>query len=313
MKSAVWLLAMGTLAMVGGCTPPAKTPETSQQSEGSSPEVAQGTKPEAATPEIKPDPKTSEPTEGEKAAARVAERMMTAPIATDAALAIKPPGSGDWKPSKEQPKLVQIGQKVDDALAKLPPAFVDARLTYKTEIGELIGKTEVMVQNDKMFKVTYNLPKNEAEQSVIIADGDRQAEKEGEKWRLTKKSGGEASASDLAAWPMEFPAMMFSPLTDNRRTWGPLFKTWAKQGTKIEERSETINGEKKVLYRILHESKDTQIEVILDGEMMLPTTVRSNYPRPGGGRNQMMWTGRWGFGGSHDAKNFVIPMASKQS
>lgn len=308
MKSSFWLLAVSALLLAGGCQPSAK-PEAKTEETGGPAEVVtgEGTDSSVTTPKL--DSGESKPTPGEVAAAKAAEKMMSTPIATTEALAIKPVGSGNWKPSKEQPKLVQIGEKVDAALAKLPPAFVDARLTYKTEVGELIGKSEIKIQNDKMFRVTYNLPKNEAEQSIIVADGERQAEKEKDKWKLVKKEGGEASAKELAAWSAEFPALMFSPLTDNRRTWGPLFKEWSKQGTKVEEKSETINGQKKVIYRVLHKSKDSQMEVILDGEMMLPTTVRTDYPRPGGGRNQMMWTGRWGFGGSHDAKDFRIPMA----
>jgi hypothetical protein len=308
MKSPFWLLAVSALVVAGGCQPSAK-PAVKSDGPGASAEVVKDSEQLQSDGTVKPDQSSDSPSPQEDAAATAAKKMMTTPIATTEALTIKPSGSGNWKPSDEQPKLAQIGEKVDQALAKLPPAFVDARLTYKTEVGELIGKSEIKVQNDKMFRVTYNLPKNEAEQSIVIADGEKQAEKEKDQWRIVKKEGGEASSDELAAWSAEFPALMFSPLTDNRKTWGPLFRQWSKQGTKVEEKTETINGQKKVIYRVLHKSGDSQMEVILDGEMMLPMTVRTDYPRPGGGRNQMMWTGRWGFGGSHDAKDFRIPMA----
>lgn len=308
MKSPLWLLAVSALVVAGGCQPSAK-PEAKSEGAGVSAEVAKDSEQLESDGSIKLDQPKDRPSAQEDAAATAAKKMMTTPIATTEALTIKPEGSGNWKPSDEQPKLVQIGDKVDQALAKLPPAFVDARLTYKTEVGELIGKSEIKVQNDKMFRVTYNLPKNEAEQSIIIADGEKQAEKEKDQWRIVKKEGGEASSAELAAWSAEFPALMFSPLTDSRKTWGPLFRQWSREGTKVEEKTETINGQKKVIYRVLHKSNDSQMEVILDGEMMLPMTVRTDYPRPGGGRNQMMWTGRWGFGGSHDAKDFRIPIA----
>lgn len=305
MKSSLWLLALAALVVAGGCQPPAK-PEakpdgTEATGEPATSEGSGGGKETASNS----DPKKPAQTPEEK----LSERLTEGPIANEEALRIKPQGSNNWKPSKEQPKLVQIGEKVDSALAKLPPAYVDARLTFKTEIGELVGKAEIKVQNDKTFRVAYNLPRNEAEQTIIIGDGERLAAKEKDKWELVKKEGGAASPEELSSWAMEFPALMFSPLTDNRQTWGPLFKEWSKQGTKVEEKFETINGQKKVIYRVLHESKGTQMEVILDGEMMLPMTVRTDAPRPGGGRNQMMWTGRWGFGGSHDAKDFRIPMA----
>ena len=308
MKSPFWLLAVSALVVAGGCQPSAK-PAAKSDGPGASAEVVKDSEQLQSDGTVKPDQSSDRPSPQEDAAATAAKKMMTTPIATTEALTIKPSGSGNWKPSDEQPKLVQIGEKVDQALAKLPPAFVDARLTYKTEVGELIGKSEIKVQNDKMFRVTYNLPKNEAEQSIVIADGEKQAEKEKDQWRIVKKEGGEASSDELAAWSAEFPALMFSPLTDNRKTWGPLFRQWSKEGTKVEEKTETINGQKKVIYRVLHKSNDSQMEVILDGEMMLPMTVRTDYPRPGGGRNQMMWTGRWGFGGSHNAKDFRIPMA----
>ncbi len=308
MKSSFWLLAVSALVVAGGCQPSAK-PETKSEGAGATAEVVKESEQLPSDGSIKLDQPKDRPSAQEDAAATAAKKMMTTPIATAEALTIKPSGSGNWKPSDEQPKLAQIGSKVDQALAKLPPAFVDARLTFKTEVGELVGKSEIKVQNDKMFRVTYNLPKNEAAQSVIVADGEKQAEMEKDQWRIVKKEGGEASPAELAAWSAEFPALMFSPLTDNRKTWGPLFRQWSKEGTKVEEKTETINGQKKVIYRVLHKSNDSQMEVILDGEMMLPMTVRTDYPRPGGGRNQMMWTGRWGFGGSHDAKDFRIPIS----
>ncbi len=304
MKTTFWLLAVSAMVLAGGCQPPAK-PEAKSELEGGTTEV-EVTDPSGTV--SKDGSSEGKPGTGKDPAEKAAQKLLTGPIASDEALKIRPSGSDSWKPSKEQPKLAQIGEKVDAALAKLPPAYVDARLTYKTEVGELVGKAEIKVQNDKTFRVAYNLPRNEADQTIIIGDGERLASKEKDKWQLVKKEGGVATQSELSSWAMEFPALMFSPLTDSRQTWGPLFKEWAKHGTKVEEKPESINGQKKMIYRVLHESNGSQMEVILDGEMMLPMTVRTDVPRPGGGRNQMMWTGRWGFGGSHDAKDFRIPI-----
>lgn len=295
--------ALGFVAFLAlGCTQPAKDaahnegeshPEASVESGGS----------EGAAPQ--PSPGTTEETKTEEAV----KKLMTTPIATEESLKIKPSGKAPgYKPSARTASLTGLGQKVDQAIQKLPAAMVNGRITFSTGEGELMGKVDIKVKDSSTFKVQYNMPRLKAEAGTVVGDGQRFAEKEGTEWRLKTKKGGAASLSELQNWPLEFTEMMFFPLTDAKKVWGPLFDSWQKKGAKVEERPQEFNGKKKMLYRVLLTEKDSQLEVILDGDRMLPLTVRSDVPRKGGGRDRMMWTGQWAFGGSHKAADFLIPI-----
>lgn len=297
-----WAGALFLLSMAGGCNPPASPEPAVPGKEG-----AEAIKPleEGKTPDSQP-PKQSA---NDEQTAKAAEKLLKEPIAPKEAFVIKPLGSGGYKASAEAERLASLGQKIDKAIAQLPATMVQGRITFSTEDGELFGKPEIKVQNPETFRVEYNIPKNKADRSVIVGDGKSFAEQTPDGWKLRKKKGGSVTEAEVSAWGMEFPGLMFEPLTDSKKVWGPLFASWAKKGAKVEEKTETIQGKKVTIYRVLLKDKDGQMEVVLDGKMMVPLTVRSDMARKGGGRNQMMWTGRWSFGGKHEPRSFVIPLA----
>lgn len=294
----VWWVGVPFLfALAGGCSPSVKEGPASEQG---APAASQRTEaPGAASSE---PPKQSP--QDEKTA-KAASKLLNEPIAPKEAMKIKPPGASGYKPAAA--RLASMGAKIDKAISQLPPALIDARITFATEDGELFGKPSIKVQNPSMFRVEYNKPKSKAERSVIVGDGKAVAEQTPNGWKPRKKKGGSATAAEVESWPVEFPALMFEPLTDGRKVWEPLMASWAQKGAKVEEKTETVNGREVTLYRILLKQKDGQMEVVLDGKMMVPLTIRSDMPRKGGGRNQVMWTGRWSFGGSHKPGTFNIP------
>jgi len=301
--SAAWA-ALGFVAFLAlGCSPES-TKDAAQNGGESQPEssVEAGGSEGAA-----PQPSTG-PTEETKTEEAV-KKLMTTPIATEESLKIKPSGKAPgYKPSSRSASLTDLGKRVDQAITKLPPAMVNGRITFSTGEGELMGKVDIKVKDSSTFRVQYNMPKLKAEAGSLVGDGRRFAEKTESGWKLRQKEGGSASPSELQRWPLEFTSMMFMPLTDSKVTWQPLFDSWQKKGAKVEERPQELNGKKKMLYRVILAEKDSQMEVILDGERMLPLTVRSDVPRKGGGRDRMMWTGQWAFGGSHQASDFLIPI-----
>lgn len=302
-KSALGAVFLVFALLALGCSPPAETPQSGGQ--GSEVAGAEKKEKEGASAEEKSEPSAIKESETEAAV----RKIMSTPIATDSALQIKPSGKAPgYKPASKAASLKEIGQKVDGAIAKLPASMVDGRITFSTREGELMGRVEIMVQNASTFKVQYNMPKLKAESGAVVGDGRRIAEKQGTAWKLKSKVGGAASQTDLQQWPLEFTSMMFAPLTDSKLVWGPLFDSWQKRGAKVEERPQELNGKKKMLYRVILAEKDSQLEVVLDGDRMLPLTVRSDVPRKGGGRDRMMWTGQWAFGGSHQASDFLIPV-----
>lgn len=313
MKSGLvwWAGVLFLLSLAGGCSSPASEGKPHGESGGESPKVEETAKGEEVpnTSEAKPPKQSAE----DERTAKAAHKLLNEPIAPKEVMKIAPPGSGGYKPSGEA-RLSSIGQKVDKALSQLPPALVDARITFSTAEGELFGKPSIKVQNPTTFRVEYNQPKSRADRTIIVGDGKKFAEQTPGGWKPRQKKGGTASAAEVEAWPMDFPSLMFEPLTDSRKVWEPVFASWAKKGAKVEERTQTVSGKKVTLYRVLVNDKSGQMEVVLDGKMMVPLTIRTDMPRKGGGRNQMMWTGRWSFGGTHKPGSFLIPVSKpKQS
>jgi hypothetical protein len=229
-------------------------------------------------------------------------------------LVIAPANSGDWKPSSL--KAPQIGSQMDQAFTRIKPAMVEGRITFDTKVGTQVGKPRLRIGEKGKFNLEFFVPSEPGRVLRYVGDGAKRSEFDGEKWKPISAGRGALSQKEIDAWPQDFPREMLSYFAEGRSVWQPLLASWAKTPSnrlEVQERTDKFGGETRKIFRILS-SKRTQQgdlvqELVIDGSLWLPVTIRSELTPPKGKKEAMMWTGRWAFGGAHEEGTFEIPKA----
>ena len=96
------------------------------------------------------------------------------------------------------------------------------------------------------------------------------------------------------------------------KVWGPMMRglSKGKGGFKavLEEQTFTILGKQRPMYRVLAERKSdgASLEVVIDGILSLPVTVKSITTNKKGLKNTIVWTCKWNAGDVFEDREFVI-------
>lgn len=245
------------------------------------------------------------------------EKEMTAPPVPEGTYKIDPPRTDGW--TESETKLVSVAKKMDDAMRSLGSTLIQTSTNYDDpEMGSMRAVPDIVIQDDSTFKIICAAPSDRGEDRVLIGDGERRVEKFKSEWNELKpldKSGTISPQDAVKRWPLEFPILMFSRYRESADIWTPLFKGYESgvggYKVEIEEGTFQIGGVSRSHYRVVAKragDEPIETEIIVDKERMLPLTIRVNTKGKDGKDLNAMWTGRWGFGGKHDPKDFVIPV-----
>lgn len=229
---------------------------------------------------------------------------------------IRRPGQGSWTPPTQASTALTpaaLGTRMDQAIAKLSNTLVDGRITFDATEGELQGKVEFKIESPDRFRVEYLIPSMEGAKGIMVGDGARRASSTEDGWEELEPKGGPLSPTQINDWGRYFPRIMLSSFATKQSVWGPLFSAWgADKGAKttLETQNRKDDGKERPFYRVTSIGPKGEFEVVVDGTDLLPLTVRSRVKHQGK-ENKIMWTGRWAFGGTHEAKSFLLPQDLK--
>ncbi len=268
-----------------------------------------------------PGPGDSPPTGGARA-----ENELGVP---DYLYDIDPEGTRGWDVASND--LAGLGALIDDALANLKVSMAEAVLTW--EIADKNNPEQkdsmrlqpvILIEDGRTFSITYALPETRASWNRLVGDGSRRSARIDKKWieqpKFTARRAPKMSRAEVEDWPMSFPEGMFSFFFRSQDAWAPLFSAWqngvAGYSATVEKQLVRKGTVQRELYRVVAKTEKgdpTEVEIIIDADRMLPLTVRAIRSGPGGGESRIFWTASWAFGGSHDPKEFEIPVPGPES
>jgi hypothetical protein len=118
-------------------------------------------------------------------------------------------------------------------------------------------------------------------------------------------------------WPKSFPTDVFDGLTDGGDYWSALIGAWQRgvQGFKlsVEERTTPYQDRKIKNYRVVAErpvpgpgGRVETVELVVDGQIFLPVTIRSHAWDQQGREFQYQWSAEWKNNQKLDASKFKI-------
>jgi hypothetical protein len=284
------------------------------------PTVASAVSPETGKVETKGDPVPAvpggkTPLKGEKIPGPKTPKMPEIVI-PEQTMRIKKPGTDGWIASAVA--APSLGRRIDAAMGKLVHCLVDGRTTYETSMGTLVGKPQLRIESQTRFSLDYQLPSEEATTRILRGNGSQRAQLTKDGWKAIAATGDAISVQEIREWSTRFPLTMLARVSHGKKVFEPLFSAWASDKglvKKVDSRTNFVQGQNITFYRIVATRKEgdatLDMEVVMDGAMNLPVTIRSVVSRPGAKPERMMWTGQWAFGGKHDAALFELPSELK--
>ena len=238
-------------------------------------------------------------------------------------------GTGGWDVASND--LTGLGSLIDDALANLKVSMAEAVLTWEIADKNDPEKKDNMrlqpvikIDDGRTFSIDFALPETQGSWNRFVGDGSRRAVRIDGKWieqeEFTARRAPKMSRAEVADWPMSFPEGMFSFYFRSQDAWAPLFSAWqagvAGYSAIVEKQLVRKGTVQRELYRVVAKTESgdpTEVEIIIDAVRMLPLTVRAIRSGPGGGESRIFWTASWAFGGSHNPKEFDIPVPKPES
>lgn len=299
-----------------GAKPTPEVPSSSTKMPEAQPPVPSPVNPGTGRVETKGDPVPAP--SGEKAPPAgkkipdVKTPKMPAITIPEQTMRIRKPGTDGWVASKVAGPV--LGRRMDEAMGKLVHCLVDGRTTYETSLGTLVGKPQLKIESQSKFSLDFQLPTEEATTRILRGNGSQRAQLTKDGWKAITDTGGSLSAQEIRDWPTRFPLTMLARISHSKKVFEPLFTAWSADkglAKKVDSRTSFVQGQNITFYRIVASRKEgnatLDMEVVMDGSMNLPVTIRSVVSRPGRKPERMMWTGQWAFGGKHDAASFELP------
>ncbi len=312
----LWASALLAVAMLAGCRPAQKAQPT--------PTVAPG-----QTQPGKPAPGVEAPgiqAPGVKAPDGKAPGGVALPIPPQSTArgpreTIGKPGTGGWTNAPVEASA--LGTKVDSAMRGLRNQLVQTYTKFQVPgasggTGE--GRGGAMIATPTKFRVEFQMPRTRQSTNRLIGDGARRVQCIADQWSALPAFSAPAKAGPLTdaetrAWADEFPKRIFALYQSGSDAWKPILDAWAsgKAGytAKVEHRTRMLQGNLRPYYRVIAttaQGRPTTVEVIFDGTMYVPLTIRVDQKYPNGQSKWTYWTASWSGGGKHDPKSFVIPI-----
>jgi hypothetical protein len=293
------------LVFLVGCGQPesrAKSPETGDKV------VSGSTAPNGSPPPV--DPAKSQPSPIGKEGSEV----------TPGIERIAPAGQGKW--AKTNRTLLSLAAKVGEAIAQMRDTFGESLMAVKTPEGNASVRLLYKIKDRQNFRVDHLIMDVVPSPGSVLADG---AEKKvlgakGFEWTggvADPTPGARLSASRIAAqWPKDFTRLMFLGLTDGKDTWEGLARELASTDSgfevDVEERQTNFRNQNWKNYRLhVKRSKAAaetlgpcEMEIVIDGKLYLPVTVRVIMEEPGGRPWHQQWSAGWNFDQSFQPEDF---------
>ena len=238
---------------------------------------------------------------------------------------IQPARTGQWGPSQSTPE--QVAAKVEETLARQTKVSGILASLIQVADGRGGGEGKIRVKDPKTFRVDFMTPKEGNQGGValhkmVVKDGKLSVSSVNGKIEIAKPDHAVASlgAGSTQEWATLFGRDIFTsigggkPLTNlvkMARKPNSGFVVSAEQQSFIA-RGTTIVQERILVTRTPELEKKLgklSIEVISDGRLHLPVTVRSAIEPPKKAPTRMYWTMRWNLktGQVFEKEDFSVP------
>jgi hypothetical protein len=331
------LNATGLAAIVGivaavGCAKPEEQPPVSQGQKSTS---------NAPAPEKDQGAPVDESNVAEQAPSPTKALIhKLAPVvgktAEPSALLVTPRGAGYYTAS--QLKALDLARKAEEQMGSLTGVSGSARTDVALGGGHGSSLAVVQVNSPKQYRADY--PKmfvNTANpgvtrETVIVNNGQTATVLGDQSWSPKQPVTaylGESSKASMDAWATTFPRWIFTGFGGGK-PFTNLVEQALKAGMEVssEERYVPISGRNVLQRRILISRKPEaasklgayNIEVVFDGTLNMPVTVRTNQKKPNQEPIMVRWTAKWRKMGSSetfpkDAFNIPVikPSATKRT
>ncbi len=232
---------------------------------------------------------------------------------------IQKPGEGQWDKTTSSPDAItKFGADLDAGLANLEPTLVEVALEIEDR-GAILKQSPVLkIQDEQRFRIEYGLPETKSAVNMLVSDGRGKAiiENNVKKSVAAAPARGKMSRQEIDRFVQRMPVEAFRYFGTGQNVWGP-FVAGLKDpasGFKVtvDEMMAKPIGKERPFYRLVANrsgkgKEATVIEVILDSEKNVPVTMRAQVTYADGKNRRMFWKGLWKFGGTFEAKDFVIP------
>jgi hypothetical protein len=233
------------------------------------------------------------------------------PEAVDpAVVTIKPTGRPGWTP--EKPKLAVLGEAMDEAAKGLRETLAEVETVYAVAGGKMNARLEFRIRDKDTYKVEWVEPETGPQINSIVRNGSQAAVRlAGVQSRPKAFPAAAPKPSTADAWIENPLRMIVRPYESGVFGWEGLLADLERPGAgftvETESSEPTVAGKKRKLLRVVARKKSGEtLELVVDDARKLPLTVRVN--RPGAaGDDRILWTARWGTGGSHDESAFAMP------
>lgn len=217
---------------------------------------------------------------------------------------------------------VELAAKMDAAMKGLRNVTITATVVGKTPEGKLMPSTfPGEIQNDRTFRISYlRLSEGVPTTGIVTADGSKLVVL-GEGGLSSPRKLGSSPKRDVEKlveeWPQSFPSKVFDTLIEGGAYWSTLVGGWQRgtQGFKLsmEERETPSRGRKVKNYRVVAErsvpgpgKRVEMVELVVDGQIFLPVTIRSHSWDARGREYQFQWSAEWKNNQKLDAAKFRI-------
>jgi hypothetical protein len=192
--------------------------------------------------------------------------------------------------------------RVDTAIAGMKGVGAETDLFVELPSGNGRNRDTLRIADKSRYAVPITIATDDMRRITLVSDGARKVEVAN--GQIGRPRPVQAL---LPRWLDEFPRYVFAPLTDGVNTWTQLSRELAQAGydVRTERRDMPVRGQNRAFYRLLASKGETSIEIRIDGERMLPVTIR--VVRGPDSRNKQLWTARYSFGHQFAATEFVPP------
>jgi hypothetical protein len=226
---------------------------------------------------------------------------------------------GDWRPAKIS--LVQLAQKVDNALKTHPGLLGNQLLEAKWSEGKGIAALESRVQTPTKFWVSYSEinARPRMERRYIIGDGKRMGLLLASGMKPLKPTDPQFNLSSdeiVRRWPFEFGRLIFAGLVSPNGGLTPYARALAagKGGyqVRVDERTVMAKGKSVPEYRIYairpagKQGIESEIEMIFHAKMLLPFSIRVDEKPDGKAPTHITWHAGWNGPHKFPAKDFTL-------
>lgn len=223
------------------------------------------------------------------------------------------PGTGGYKPNNEL-TAAQLGQKVDEALSKLTNTLGYVTLEARTEENQGYNTCEVKIGQKGQYFIEYPRSEMIFERGLLVSDGKAKAVREQDKVTENVSNLVDKKTDYATEWSRQFTEFALLGLSDGRSIYATTMRDLSAgiggYTTNLEKKQQTVNGRTFVSYRLLatrQTPNPTTIEIKIDGQRLLPVTLKVNRKSADGTELYARMAIAWEFNKKQDSSAFQVP------